>query len=399
MKHMEKRGYSEMKKLLIIVIEGCSLEYISLERTPNIYRIAKNGFCKCVKAAVPTIYNVNHASILTGKFPCEHRITGSVLIDPEQRTGDLNPREELRKSQYHFIESQTVFDFMRNKGASTALLSARSEVGESLGRNVDFGICLENPKDILVRFLDMQAPPQPGSLEAATWILEACYKLIKKNTIDMIYCTTNDYMMRNFAPDTPEATLQMKKIDDWLGKIYDLDPDREIYITGGFGINGKPHLINLQKKLRSKGFNAMCKTPHYDQPSKKGAVIETGMQFLFLNQEPAGSSSGASNREEERLIKFLEAEPYIDMISPRAEAMKRYNLPEDMIGDYVVFAAEGYTFADFEGEELELDGFRSNGSLHERAIPLIAVNADDAPEKFRYSRDIVKLIMERSAVD
>ncbi|MDF3001846.1 MAG: type phosphodiesterase/nucleotide pyrophosphatase, partial [Bacillota bacterium] len=88
MKHMEKRGYSEMKKLLIIVIEGCSLEYISLERTPNIYRIAKNGFCKCVKAAVPTIYNVNHASILTGKFPCEHGMTGSALINPAQTTED-----------------------------------------------------------------------------------------------------------------------------------------------------------------------------------------------------------------------------------------------------------------------------------------------------------------------
>lgn len=399
MKHMEKRGYSEMKKLLIIVIEGCSLEYISLERTPNIYRIAKNGFCKCVKAAVPTIYNVNHASILTGKFPCEHGMTGSALIDPAQTIEDSNPREELRKPKYSFIESQTVFDFMRKRGASTALLSARSEVGERLGRNVDFGICLENPKDILVRFLDMQAPPRADSLEAATWILEACYRLIKKNTMDVIYSTTNDYMMRNFAPDTPEAILQMKKIDDWLGKIYDLDPDREIYITGGFGINGKPHLINLQRKLRSKGLAALCKTPHYDQPGKEGVVIETGMQFLFLDQETTGSLSGVSSCEEEEIIRFLEAEPYIDMISPRAEASKRFNLPEDMVGDYVVFAAEGYTFADFEGEELELDGFRSNGSLHERAIPLIGVNSDEAPEKYRYSRDIVKLIMERSAVE
>ena len=377
-----------MKKLLIIVIEGCSLEYISLDKTPNIYRIAKNGFCKCVKAAVPTIYNVNHASILTGKFPCEHRMLGNALSNHNKGEVDSNPIQDLSKLNYNFIETETLFDFMRKRGASTALLSARSEVGELLGRNVDFGICLEKPKDILVRFLDMQAPPPPNSLEAATWILEACYKLIKKNTMDVIYCTTNDYMMRNFAPDTPEAIKHMKKIDDWLGKIYDLNHDCEIYITGGFGVNSKPNVINLERKLRSGGFDVECKTPHRDQQEIDGVTMETGMQFIYDHAKEPG--------QVEKLLRFLEEAPYVDMVSPKAEATKRFNLPEDCIGDYVVFAAEGYSFADFDGEEMELEAFRSNGSLHERAIPLIAVNAVEVPEKYRYSRDIVKIIKERA---
>ena len=71
-------------------------------------------------------------------------------------------------------------DFMHDKKASTAMLTVRSELLESLGRNVDFGISVENPKDILVRYLDMPAPPQTESLQASTWILEACYRLIKE---------------------------------------------------------------------------------------------------------------------------------------------------------------------------------------------------------------------------
>lgn len=385
-----------MKKLLIIVIEGCSLEYISLEKTPNIYRIAKDGFCKCVKAAVPTIYNVNHASILTGKFPCEHGMIGNALSYPAQGEEDSNPNKDLPQHKDGFAPSQTVMDFMRKKGATTALLTVRSEVAENLGRNVDFGICAENPKDILVRFLDMPEPPPAESLKAATWILEACYRLIKKNTMDVIYCAANDYMMRKYAPDTPEAILQMKKIDDWLGKIYDLDHDREIYITGGFGISSKPHLINLQRILQNNGFDVLCKTPHHDQPVSDGIVMDTGMQFLFLRREDILNDEEQSTRENE-LINFLEEAPYVDMVSSRAEAAKRFNLPEEIIGDYVVFAADGYTFASFDGEEMEIEGFRSNGSLHERAIPLIAVNAGEAPEKYRYSRDIVKTIMERAA--
>jgi phosphonoacetate hydrolase len=99
-----EKEYSEMKKLLILVIEGCSLEYISLENTPNIYRIAKDGFCKCVKAAVPTIYNVNHTTILSGKFPCEHGVTGNSVYHPE--TGEV---ELLEKSGYK--DTETIHEY------------------------------------------------------------------------------------------------------------------------------------------------------------------------------------------------------------------------------------------------------------------------------------------------
>ncbi|MEL7657028.1 MAG: alkaline phosphatase family protein, partial [Bacillota bacterium] len=148
-----------MKKLLIIVIEGCSLEYISLENTPNIYRIAKDGFCKCVKAAVPTIYNVNHTTILSGKFPCEHKFMGNLIYHTESG-------EQERIKNPGQIDAETVMDYMHKKGASTALLTVRSEVLERFGRNVDFGISVENPKDILVRYLDMPAPPAVESLQA-----------------------------------------------------------------------------------------------------------------------------------------------------------------------------------------------------------------------------------------
>lgn len=366
-----------MKKLLILVIEGCSLEYISLENTPNIYRIAKDGFCKCVKAAVPTIYNVNHTTILSGKFPCEHGVIGNSIYHPE--TGELELLENVGPK-----DTDTIMDFMRKKGSSTALLTVRSEVLNLFGRNVDFGISVESPKDILVRYLDMPAPPPVESLQAATWILDACYRLIKKNTIDTVYCATNDAMMRSYAPDTMESIKQMRKIDEWLGKIYDLDQNREIYITGGYGMNSKPNLINLQAILDKNGFNVFCHSPYHEDSSAQMPAQLGGLRFLYLKDD----------KKKKELENFLEEARYVDMVSPKEEACKRFNLPIDLIGDYLVFAADGYAFADFDGETFELESARSNGSLLERAIPLIAVNAAEVPEKYRYSRDIVKIIME-----
>lgn len=368
-----------MKKLLIIVIEGCSLEYISLENTPNIYRIARDGFCKCVKASVPTIDNVNHTTILSGKFPCEHRIIGNYIYHSES-----GERELLKDSGQ--LKLETLMDFMHNKGAQTALLTVKSQILERLGRNVDFGISVEKPKDILIRYLDMPQPPAVESLQSSLWILETCYRLLKKNSIDAVYCTTNDYMMQRYAPDTPEALRHMKKIDDWLGKIYDLDHDREIYITGGYGMNSKPHMINLQSILKTNGYDVICHSPFCEEESDGKVSQICGMRFIYLKDEDKA----------EELVKFLESAPYADMVSPKEEAVKRFNLPADLIGDYLVFAADGYTFAEFEGEELELESVRGSGSLQERAIPLIAVNAGEAAEKYRYSRDIVKTIMEET---
>jgi phosphonoacetate hydrolase len=159
-------------------------------------------------------------------------------------------------------------------------------------------------------------------------------------------------------------------------------------------MNSKQHLINLQAILNKNGFDVFCHSPYHwkpsDQDSKDASIPanQCGLRFLYLR--------GEQKQKEEELVQFLEKSSFVDLVSSREEAAKRYNLPADLIGDYLIFAAEGYAFADFDGEEQELESARSNGSLYERAVPLIAVNAAEVPEKYRYSRDIVKIIMESS---
>ena len=65
-------------KVMILVIDGCAPEYITPEFAPHIHRLAEQfGFSKTVKAVVPTVTNVNHASILSGKFPSETGMAGN----------------------------------------------------------------------------------------------------------------------------------------------------------------------------------------------------------------------------------------------------------------------------------------------------------------------------------
>ena len=60
------------EKTLIIVIDGCPTDYIRPDNTPNLYRLGAAGFYKTVLCAMPSVTNVNHASILSGSFPQNH---------------------------------------------------------------------------------------------------------------------------------------------------------------------------------------------------------------------------------------------------------------------------------------------------------------------------------------
>ena len=368
-----------MNKKLIIVIDGCAPEYLSRENTPNLYRIAEDGFFKFVKSAVPSVTNVNHATILTGKFPCNHGVVGNYFYD--RKTGAQGFIESS-----DFIKIETFLETLHNRGVSTALLTVKGKVLEVFGTGVDYGLSAEKPDLRLVEALGMQSPPRVGTLEANGWIMEACYRLLEKNNPDVVYCTTNDYMMHNYAPGTPEAIRQMSEIDGWIGRIYDLDHSREIYITADHGMNQKTHLINLQAVMDRKGYAVVCHPPLKDRFVENHIYQEGGALYLYFKEENDAKTG--------EILSFLREAPYVELLCSKEEAAERFSLPVDNIGDYLVLAAEDCAFGELEGEELFTDKVRTHGSLHEREIPLIAVNAKEAPERYEYSRDIVKLIME-----
>ena len=84
-----------MEKVLILVIDGCAPEYFTEKTAPHIFRLAKKtGFAKRILCAVPSVTNVNHACILSGKWPEETGVVGNYFYNPEtgrgiSRGGDL----------------------------------------------------------------------------------------------------------------------------------------------------------------------------------------------------------------------------------------------------------------------------------------------------------------------
>ncbi len=377
-KHLSESGKEreEMNKTLIIVIDGCSSEYITEENTPNIMRMGKDGFYSKILAGVPTITNINHASIMSGQYPEYHKVVGNYFYNRETK-------EEGFIEASHHMKGKTIFQVYKEQGLSTALLTVKGKVLIVFGESVGIGINMQNPNEGWLKNLEMESPPEVSTLETNEWIFKACCRLIDKENPDLVYCTTNDYMMHNYGPQTDEALGVMNKIDEWIGRIYDLDPAREIYITADHGMNDKSRLIDLQKKLDKESFNTYCLMPIKDRYLENHRYQEGGAVYVHV-----------LNEDQLLNIKsFLDGSDYVDAIYTKEEAMKSFGLADKGIGDLVVFAKKEMAFAELESEEL-LVNTRTHGSLYEREIPLISVNPRREAEDYCYSKDIVKFIID-----
>ena len=75
-----------MKKVMILVIDGCAPSYMTQTNAPNLFHLSsKMGFFKKVQCAMPSVTNVNHACILSGKWPEETKVVGNYFYNPDTK--------------------------------------------------------------------------------------------------------------------------------------------------------------------------------------------------------------------------------------------------------------------------------------------------------------------------
>lgn len=363
-------------KAIVIVIDGCAHEYLEQGVTPNLEALGKKGFYVNVKSALPSVTNVNHATILTGSLPVHHQVSGNYYYRPE--TGEQGFIEGKG-----FLAKETILDKYSSEGISTALLVVKGKVLQVFGDHVSYGLSAEHPDEQLVRRLGMDMPPPVATPEANVWIMEACYRLIETEAPQFIYCTTNDYTMHNYNPDEETAKNQMKHIDEWIGKIHELDPEREIYVTADHGMTTKTLIVDLQKKMDNTPYETVCMLPLKDRYLDNHLYQEGCAVYVYVKD----------SAQKEAVYEHLRVYEFVESIYTREEAITELGLPGDHIGDFVLFGVQEVAFGELEAEELAVT-VRTHGSKFEQDIPLIAVNARRKAEQYERNFDVVRYMLE-----
>ena len=268
-----------MKKMMILVIDGCAPEYVTPEFAPDLYTLAETqGFFKVVQSQLPSVTNVNHACILSGLTPKDTHVVGNYYYHPD--TGEEGFIEERG-----FMKAKTILQAFQEAGKTTALFTVKGKVLGVYGDGATYGLSEQTPDEALQKELNMPNPPSIYDGKSTQWIYEAAYNCIKKYSPDLMYCTNNDYIFHHFAPDTDEANLQIQYANEFVKKVHELEPDRQIYVTADHGMNQKTVLINVQHICDNAGLHVFCLPPLKDRYVANHIYQEGGMAYIFLKDE------------------------------------------------------------------------------------------------------------------
>ena len=69
------------QRVVIVMVDGLGPDYVEQSEMPVLKGLMAKGFTKTVAGVMPSVTNVNNASIATGTWPQEHGITGNSFFD------------------------------------------------------------------------------------------------------------------------------------------------------------------------------------------------------------------------------------------------------------------------------------------------------------------------------
>jgi phosphonoacetate hydrolase len=363
-----------MTNYLLICIDGCSPDYLRHADTPTLDELMAGGLYREVKAMVPTVTNVNNVSIVTGVYPETHGITANYYRD--RRTGQAVYMETA-----DFLLGETVFEWCRHRGMSSAVLTVKDKLRTLLTRGASLSISAEKPPAWWIDRLG--PPPDVYSLEVNHWLMAALGVLMEeKSTPDFIYLATTDYAMHKFSPENERAIWHLSRLDRLLGEaLGKVNGEMSIAVTADHGMNAKSRAVDLGKVLARAGISAeaipIIKDRYVEHHQNMG-----GAAYIYLENEVHITEA----------IAVLEDAPGVEHVMTAEEGAKRYHLHPSRIGDLLVLADTTSVFGTLDTHQAPI-ALRSHGSLHERTVPLIFYGNRTRADSMLENKDAVSSMM------
>ncbi|MFL2766771.1 MAG: phosphonoacetate hydrolase [Paracoccaceae bacterium] len=374
---------------VVICLDGCEPEYLDIAISeglmPNLQRIRKEGTDALAHSVIPSFTNPNNMSIATGRPPSVHGICGNFLFDPE--TG-----EEVMMNDVRFLRAPTLFSKYYEGGSRVAVVTAKDKLRALLGAGLEFGedraICFSSEKADLATKADNgihnasewlgRPVPEVYSADLSEFVLAAGVKILKEWSPNVMYLSTTDYVQHKFAPNQQGAKDFYSMADKYIGELDALGA--ALVVTADHGMkpkhdaNGKPSVIYVQDILDQWLGQAAARVI---LPITDPYVVHHGALGSFAT---AYLPAEVDTNEITEKLSNLEG---ILLVINKSEAVKRFDLPPDRIGDIVIISTENMTLGtSVDRHDLEAlkEPLRSHGGLTEQEVPFIVNRNIDLPE-------------------
>ncbi len=198
----------------------------------------------------------------------------------------------------------------------------------------------------------------------------ALYSLKNDPDMGILYIHTTDYPMHTWAPESAESKEHLHKIDSYIAQIIKAAPDALILITADHDVRHKNFCWDLEKVCENHNTPIQIAiSPDRDKYFKHHRGFG-GAAYVYLKQQKDLSKV----RE---IIKNLKG---VDEVLTKREAVERFHLMPERIGDLMVLADINTVFGDLDAEsEVLPENYRTHGSLYEAHVPVFVYNAKQSP--------------------
>ncbi|MFT7060116.1 MAG: phosphonoacetate hydrolase [Pseudorhodobacter sp.] len=375
---------------IAICLDGCEPAYLDVAIAdglmPTLARMRANGTDRLAHSVIPSFTNPNNLSIATGRPPSVHGICGNYLYEPE--TG-----QEVMMNDVRFLRAPTLFGKFYEAGARVAIVTAKDKLRALLGAGLRFdedrakcfsaeksatSTAAEHGQDHASQWLGM-AQPEVYSADLSEFVFAAGVKLLRDWKPDIMYLTTTDYVQHKYAPEQPEAKSFYAMFDRYLARLDAMGA--AIVVTADHGMkpkhlaDGSPAVVYVQDLLDEWLGVAAARVI---LPITDPYVVHHGALGSFATAYlPAGAN-------EAEVIAKLRATPGMLEVLDKAEAITRFELPGDRIGDIVMISTENMTLGtSAHRHDLAAlnEPLRSHGGLTEQKVPFIVNRVLDLPSQ------------------
>lgn len=375
------RSYGPMKAPVVAVcIDGSEPGYIEAAaeagQAPFLKRILAEGTNRLARCVVPSFTNPNNLSIVTGRPPSVHGISGNFFYNPD--TG-----EEVMMNDPKLLRAPTLFEAAQDAGLKIAVITAKDKLRRLLGHGLEMrqGACCcfsseksaettvaENGIDGVNALVGMDVP-DVYSAELSEFVFAAGVKIMERDRPDLMYLSTTDYIQHKHAPGTPVANAFYAMMDRYLNQLDAMGC--VIALTADHGMNakhndgGQPDVIYLQDLLDDWMGKEVARVI---LPITDPYVVHHGALGSYATVYLPKDADVAS------IVAKLKGVAGMEAVLTNAEACARFELPNDRVGDLVLVSERNKVLGtslerhDLSGLEEPL---RSHGGISEEHVPFI----------------------------
>jgi len=362
-------GAAGRNKILIALIDGFDPEYLERSDMPNLKRLISSGVYRVGKCVLPSVTNVNNASVVTGCFPDEHGIVTNFYYDP--RTG-----ESVEMESAEFLLRPTIFERAGKAALRSALVTAKEKIKTLLSRGAHVAAAAEAPAPEFVAAVGPK--PEMYSAEVNYWVFRAAHHLLRGSGIDLLYLSTTDYMMHTYAPADARSQEHLHRLDRLLGDLLSDVPNLSVLLTADHGMNPKTEGIDIARVLAAKGIEAeavpIIRDKHVVHHQNLG-----GACYVYLKRRADAAKTS----------ELLRSTAGIEEVYERGEAAKCFHLLADRIGDFFLLAARHVAFGALPAAREDIK-IRTHGSRYEQPVPILCCGPAARGMRPEYNLDITR---------